>query len=116
MNELEQAKSEVGRRNQVPNGYTVNEDNVAEVVAMMTGIPTKRIAQNESNKLLGMGEELKKTVIGQEEAIKKLVKAIQRTRVGLKDPRKPIGSFIFLGPTGVGKTELAKVLATYLFR
>lgn len=95
--------------------YTVNEDNVADVIAMMTGIPTKRIAQKESNKLLGMSEELSGRVIGQEEAIKKLTKAIQRTRVGLKDPHKPIGSFIFLGPTGVGKTELAKVLATYLF-
>ena len=95
--------------------YEVNEDNVAEVIAMMTGIPTKRVAQNESNKLLGMGEELKSKVIGQDEAIKKLVKAIQRTRVGLKDPKKPIGSFVFLGPTGVGKTELAKVLSTYLF-
>jgi ATP-dependent Clp protease ATP-binding subunit ClpC len=95
--------------------YTVNEENVADVIAMMTGIPTKRIAQKESNKLLNMGSELSGKVIGQEEAIKKLVKAIQRTRVGLKDPKKPIGSFIFLGPTGVGKTELAKVLATYLF-
>jgi ATP-dependent Clp protease ATP-binding subunit ClpC len=95
--------------------YTVNEDNVADVIAMMTGIPTKRIAQKESNKLLNMSEELGGKVIGQEEAIRKLVKAIQRTRVGLKDPKKPIGSFIFLGPTGVGKTELAKVLATYLF-
>ncbi len=95
--------------------YTVNEENVADVIAMMTGIPTKRIAQKESNKLLNMGEELSGKVIGQEEAIRKLVKAIQRTRVGLKDPRKPIGSFIFLGPTGVGKTELAKVLASYLF-
>jgi ATP-dependent Clp protease ATP-binding subunit ClpC len=93
----------------------VNEDNVADVIAMMTGIPTKRIAQKESNKLLSMGTELSGKVIGQEDAIKKLVKAIQRTRVGLKDPKKPIGSFIFLGPTGVGKTELAKVLATYLF-
>ncbi len=95
--------------------YTVNEDNVADVIAMMTGIPTKRIAQKESNKLLNMSAELSGKVIGQEEAIKKLTKAIQRTRVGLKDPKKPIGSFIFLGPTGVGKTELAKVLATYLF-
>ena len=95
--------------------YTVTEDNVADVIAMMTGIPTKRIAQKESNKLLGMSEELSGKVIGQEEAIKKLTKAIQRTRVGLKDPRKPIGSFIFLGPTGVGKTELAKILAMYLF-
>lgn len=95
--------------------YVVEEDNVAEVIAMMTGIPAKRIAQNEGAKLLNMAEELQGKVIGQNEAIKKLVKAIQRTRVGLKDPKKPIGSFIFLGPTGVGKTELAKTLATYLF-
>jgi len=95
--------------------YTVNEENVADVIGMMTGIPTNRIAQKESNKLLNMGVELSGRVIGQDEAIKKLTKAIQRTRVGLKDPRKPIGSFVFLGPTGVGKTELAKVLATYLF-
>ncbi|MBY0433957.1 MAG: ATP-dependent Clp protease ATP-binding subunit, partial [Cyclobacteriaceae bacterium] len=95
--------------------YTVTEDNVADVIGMMTGIPTNRIAQKESNKLLGMSGELSGKVIGQEEAIKKLTKAIQRTRVGLKDPKKPIGSFVFLGPTGVGKTELAKVLATYLF-
>ena len=95
--------------------YTVTEDNVADVIGMMTGIPTNRIAQKESNKLLGMSGELSGRVIGQEEAIKKLTKAIQRTRVGLKDPKKPIGSFVFLGPTGVGKTELAKVLATYLF-
>ncbi|MDX5346538.1 MAG: ATP-dependent Clp protease ATP-binding subunit [Hymenobacteraceae bacterium] len=95
--------------------YTVKEENVAEVIAMMTGIPVKRIAQNESQKLLTMGEELRGKVIGQDKAISQLVKAIQRTRVGLKDPKKPIGSFVFLGPTGVGKTELAKVLATYLF-
>uniref|UniRef100_UPI0030EB1DF4 AAA family ATPase n=1 Tax=uncultured Cyclobacterium sp. TaxID=453820 RepID=UPI0030EB1DF4 len=95
--------------------YAVEEDNVAEVIAMMTGIPTRRIAQNEGAKLLNMGEELKGKVVGQDDAIKKLTKAIQRTRVGLKDPKKPIGSFVFLGPTGVGKTELAKMLATYLF-
>ncbi|WP_226391307.1 ATP-dependent Clp protease ATP-binding subunit [Penaeicola halotolerans] len=95
--------------------YTVTEENVAEVIAMMTGIPAKRVAQNEGQKLLNMGEDLKGRVIGQDDAIKKLTKAIQRTRVGLKDPKKPIGSFVFLGPTGVGKTELAKVLATYLF-
>ena len=82
---------------------------------MMTGIPVNKVAQTEGNKLLQMGEELQKGVIGQDEAIKKLTKAIQRTRVGLKDPKKPIGSFIFLGPTGVGKTELAKTLARYLF-
>jgi ATP-dependent Clp protease ATP-binding subunit ClpC len=93
----------------------VDEDNVAEVVAMMTGIPVQRVAQNESSRLSKMGEELKETVIGQDEAIKKVVRAIQRNRAGLKDPNKPIGSFIFLGPTGVGKTQLAKVLARYLF-
>jgi ATP-dependent Clp protease ATP-binding subunit ClpC len=95
--------------------YDVKEENVAEVIAMMTGIPVSRVAQTESNKLLSMANELKARVIGQDAAIEKLVKAIQRTRVGLKDPKKPIGSFIFLGPTGVGKTELAKALATYLF-
>ncbi len=95
--------------------YVVTEDNVADVIGMMTGIPTNRIAQKESNKLLGMAQELAGKVIGQDDAIKKLTKAIQRTRVGLKDPKKPIGSFVFLGPTGVGKTELAKVLAMYLF-
>ncbi|RFP65267.1 ATP-dependent Clp protease ATP-binding subunit [Hymenobacter lapidiphilus] len=95
--------------------YTVKEENVAEVIAMMTGIPVSRVAQKESAKLLNMGEELRGKVIGQDKAIQQLVKAIQRTRVGLKDPKKPIGSFVFLGPTGVGKTELAKVLATYLF-
>ncbi|MFN6946154.1 MAG: ATP-dependent Clp protease ATP-binding subunit [Cytophagaceae bacterium] len=95
--------------------YSVKEENVAEVIAMMTGIPVSRVAQNEGAKLLGMKEELQAKVIGQDEAIVKLSKAIQRTRVGLKDPKKPIGSFIFLGPTGVGKTELAKMLASYLF-
>lgn len=95
--------------------YQVKEENVAEVVAMMTGIPVNRVAQNEGQKLLDMNKELQGKVIGQDAAISKLVKAIQRSRVGLKDPKKPIGSFIFLGPTGVGKTELAKVLAHYLF-
>ncbi|MFT6867504.1 MAG: ATP-dependent Clp protease ATP-binding subunit ClpC [Cyclobacteriaceae bacterium] len=95
--------------------YEVTEDNVAEVVGMMTGIPTKRIAQNESDKLLSMNAELMTKIIGQDDAVKMLTRAIQRTRVGLKDPRKPIGSFIFLGPTGVGKTEMAKVLSSYLF-
>ena len=95
--------------------YTVTEENVAEVVAMMTGIPVTSVSNDEGKKLVSMGAELKGKVIGQQSAIDKLVKAIQRTRVGLKDPKKPIGSFIFLGPTGVGKTELAKVLATYLF-
>lgn len=92
-----------------------NEDNVAEVVAMMTGIPVQRIAQTESSKLRSMGDDINGKVIGQDDAVKKVVKAIQRNRAGLKDPNKPIGSFIFLGPTGVGKTQLAKILAKNLF-
>lgn len=94
---------------------TVSEDNVAEVVAMMTGVPVQRIAQSEGNRLLNMFNEIRSNVIGQDDAIKKIVKSIQRNRAGLKDPNKPIGSFIFLGPTGVGKTQLAKILAEYLF-
>jgi len=97
------------------NRQIVSEENVAEVVAMMTGIPVQRIARNESERLIKMEKELENTVIGQNEAIKKVVKAIRRNRAGLKDPNKPIGTFIFLGPTGVGKTHLAKVLAKYLF-
>jgi len=95
--------------------FTVTEEHVAEVVAMMTGIPVKRIARSEGLRLLNMETELKNSIIGQDEAIQKLTKAIQRTRAGLKNPNRPIGSFIFLGPTGVGKTELGKVLAHYLF-
>ena len=95
--------------------YPVSEEDIAEVVAMMTGIPVKRVAQSESKRLVNMADDLKKMVIGQEEAVAKITKAIQRNRVGLKDPKKPIGSFIFLGPTGVGKTELAKSLARYMF-
>ncbi|WP_321995954.1 ATP-dependent Clp protease ATP-binding subunit [Draconibacterium orientale] len=94
---------------------TVDEHKVAEVVAMMSGIPVQRIAQAEGKRLMNMGNDLKGKVIGQDEAIAKIVKAIQRNRAGLKDPNRPIGSFIFLGPTGVGKTQLAKVLTTYLF-
>ena len=97
------------------NREEVSEDNVAEVVAMMTGIPTQRIAQAEGDRLGKMHDEINDSVIGQEDAVKKVVKAIQRNRAGLKDPNKPIGSFIFLGPTGVGKTQLAKVLARYMF-
>ncbi|MBN2729283.1 MAG: ATP-dependent Clp protease ATP-binding subunit [Bacteroidales bacterium] len=93
----------------------VDDENVAEVVAMMTGIPVTRIAQNESDRLMRMETELSDIVIGQNDALKKVVKSIRRNRVGLKDPGKPIGSFIFLGPTGVGKTYLAKVLSRYLF-
>lgn len=94
---------------------TVDEEKVAEVVAMMTGVPVQRIAQDEGNRLREMGPKLKSEIIGQNQAIEKIVKAIQRNRVGLKDPNKPIGTFMFLGPTGVGKTHLAKKLAEYLF-
>ncbi len=95
--------------------HDVTEEHMADVVAMMTGIPVNKIAQSESDKLLRMDKVLKDQVVGQDEALVKLTKAIRRTRAGLKDPRRPIGSFIFLGPTGVGKTEMAKALARYLF-
>ncbi|MDR2853782.1 MAG: ATP-dependent Clp protease ATP-binding subunit [Prevotellaceae bacterium] len=94
---------------------TVDEEKVAEVVAMMSGIPVQRIAQAEGLKLRQMKEQLQTKVIGQNEAVEKIVKAIQRNRIGLKDPNKPIGSFLFLGATGVGKTHLAKVLAEFMF-
>ncbi len=97
------------------NKETVSEESVAEVVSMMSGVPVQRIAQAEGDRLFKMFDEIHDKVIGQNDAIKKVVKAIQRNRAGLKDPNKPIGSFIFLGPTGVGKTQLAKVLARYLF-
>ena len=93
----------------------VTEDDIAEVVSMMTGIPVQRVASSESEKLLHMEDHLKQVVIGQNKAIETITKAIRRTRAGLKDPNRPIGSFIFLGPTGVGKTHLAKMLAEYLF-
>ncbi|MFT3678953.1 MAG: ATP-dependent Clp protease ATP-binding subunit [Ferruginibacter sp.] len=95
--------------------YPIEEEDIAEVISMMTGIPVKRMVQAETDKLRRMSDELKGAVIGQEEGIQKVVKAIQRNRVGLKDPKKPIGTFIFLGPTGVGKTELARCLARYMF-
>ncbi|MDR1755604.1 MAG: ATP-dependent Clp protease ATP-binding subunit [Culturomica sp.] len=97
------------------NRVIVDEEQVAEVVALMTGVPVKRIAKTEGMRLLQMHDELAGSVIGQDEAIEKIVKAIHRNRAGLKDPNRPIGSFIFLGPTGVGKTQLAKILARYLF-
>jgi ATP-dependent Clp protease ATP-binding subunit ClpC len=97
------------------NRVEVTEDNVADVVSMMTGIPVNRIAQTETNKLAKLPELIKGKVIGQDEAVQKIAKSIQRNRAGLKDPNKPIGSFIFLGSTGVGKTQLAKVLAKELF-
>ncbi|MFA6949415.1 MAG: ATP-dependent Clp protease ATP-binding subunit [Lentimicrobiaceae bacterium] len=112
--ELENAKRRWEEESKI-HRVQVNEDNVAEVVAMMTGVPVQRIAQNESERLITMVDDLAGAVIGQNEAIKKVVKAIRRNRAGLKDPNKPIGTFIFLGPTGVGKTHLAKVLAKYLF-
>ncbi len=93
----------------------VSEQDIAEVVAMMTGIPVQRVARSETEKLLHIEDELKKIVIGQDNAISTITRAIRRTRAGLKDPNRPIGSFMFLGPTGVGKTYLAKVLAEYLF-
>ncbi|MBI3720443.1 MAG: ATP-dependent Clp protease ATP-binding subunit [Sphingobacteriales bacterium] len=95
--------------------YPITEEDIAEVVSMMTGIPVRRMVQAETDKLRKMAEDLKGAVVGQEEAISKVVKAIQRNRVGLKDPKKPIGTFIFLGPTGVGKTELARALARHMF-
>ena len=97
------------------NREMVTEDNVAEVVSMMTGIPVNRVAEAETNRLHELPKLIKGKVVGQDEAVTKVVKAIQRNRVGLKDPNKPIGSFIFLGQTGVGKTQLAKVLARELF-
>ncbi|MBM3924230.1 MAG: ATP-dependent Clp protease ATP-binding subunit, partial [Sphingomonadales bacterium] len=114
LEDLEQAKSrweEEARRTR----FTVDDDHIAEVVAMMTGVPVKRIAQSEAERIGKMASDLKEKVIGQDRAVEAVSKAILRTRAGLKDPRKPMGSFIFLGPTGVGKTELAKELARYLF-
>ncbi|MDR3141923.1 MAG: ATP-dependent Clp protease ATP-binding subunit [Tannerellaceae bacterium] len=112
--QLEAAKSKWEKELQ-EHRETVDEEKVAEVVAMMSGVPVQRIATAENVKLLEMGEILKGKVVGQDEAVSKIVKAIQRNRVGLKDPNKPIGTFMFLGPTGVGKTHLAKKLAEYLF-
>ena len=114
MEDLEQAQKEWEKESEHI-VFDVDEEDVASVVAMMSGVPVNKISQKEGQKLLKMRDELGKKVIGQDEAIVKLTKAIQRTRAGLKDPARPIGSFIFLGPTGVGKTEMAKVLAKYLF-
>ena len=112
--ELEKAKT-LWEEESKHKRYPISEEHIAEVVSMMTGIPVKRMVQAETEKLRRMSEDMKDMVVGQDEAILKVVKAIQRNRVGLKDPRKPIGTFIFLGPTGVGKTELARALARYMF-
>lgn len=112
--ELEKAKNEWEEESKHKR-YPIGEEDIAEVVSMMTGIPVKRMVQAETEKLRKMSDDMKGMVIGQDEAILKVVKAIQRNRVGLKDPKKPIGTFIFLGPTGVGKTELARSLARHMF-
>ncbi len=112
--ELEKAKNQWEEESKHKR-YPITEENIAEVVSMMTGIPVKRMVQAETEKLRRMSEDMRDMVVGQDEAIQKVVKAIQRNRVGLKDPKKPIGTFIFLGPTGVGKTELARALARYMF-
>jgi len=112
--ELEKAKTDWEEESKHKR-YPIDEENIAEVVSMMTGIPVKRMVQAESEKLRKMALDMQGMVVGQVDAISKVVKAIQRNRVGLKDPKKPVGSFIFLGPTGVGKTELARALARYMF-
>lgn len=114
LEELEQAKL-AWEEETKSKRYSVGEDDVAEVVAMMTGIPVQKVSDGDARRLQTMADDLKKVIIGQDEAIEKLVRAIKRSRTGLKDPNKPIGSFIFLGQTGVGKTELAKSLARYMF-
>jgi ATP-dependent Clp protease ATP-binding subunit ClpC len=112
--ELEKAKAQWEEESKHKR-YPIGEEQIAEVISMMTGIPVKRMVEAETQKLRKMSDEMKGMVVGQDEAILKVVKAIQRNRVGLKDPKKPIGTFIFLGPTGVGKTELARALARHMF-
>lgn len=112
--ELEKAKADWEEESK-HRKFPIGEEDIAEVISMMTGIPVKRMVQAETEKLRRMSDDMRGMVIGQNEAIQKVVKAIQRNRVGLKDPKKPIGTFIFLGPTGVGKTELARALARHLF-
>ena len=111
---MDEAGSKVRLKNPKKTGSVTAED-VAEVISKMTGIPSGRVAENEGTRLMKMKDVLKKRIIGQDEAIEKVVRAIQRNRAGIKDPGKPIGTFMFFGPTGVGKTQLAKSLAEYLF-
>jgi ATP-dependent Clp protease ATP-binding subunit ClpC len=113
-NELEEAKKnwEIQSNERV---YPVTEEDIADVISMITGVPVNKIAEAESHKLLNLSQHLKQQIIGQDEAVEHLAKAIRRARAGLKDPARPIGSFMFLGPTGVGKTELAKALARVMF-
>lgn len=113
-NELDKVRDQWRQKNQTKTD-TVTEDDIADIVASWTGIPVKRLAEEESERLLKMEETLHKRVIGQDEAVKSISKAIRRGRVGLKDPKRPVGSFIFMGPTGVGKTELCKALAEAMF-
>ena len=118
---LERQESLEGQLERLRTGWdrdsapVVTADDIAEVVAMWTGVPVMQIATEESQRLLQMEDELRKSIVGQEEAIQAIARAVRRSRAGLKDPRRPIGSFIFLGPTGVGKTELTKALARFLF-
>jgi len=114
LEELETAKAQWEAQS-AHEKFTVSEDDIADVVSMMTGIPVKRMAEDESRRLLKMADTIKGRVVGQDKAVEKLTKTIQRTRAGFKEPNRPIGSFIFLGPTGVGKTELAKALSEFLF-
>ena len=114
LEELELAKSEWEDKAKNER-YSVTEEDIASVISMITGIPVKRMGEDESKRLLNMSDTLKQRVIGQNKAVEKLSKTIQRTRAGFKEPNRPIGSFIFLGPTGVGKTELAKTLSEFLF-
>lgn len=111
---MDEAGSMVRLKNPKKTGYVTAED-VAEIISKMTGIPSGKIAENEGSRLIRMHDQLQKRIIGQDEAIDKVVRAIQRNRAGIKDPGRPIGTFLFFGPTGVGKTQLAKSLAEYLF-
>lgn len=114
LKELESAQSK-WKEEQNLNPHEVNSNDVAEVLSMITNVPVHRLAEKEGDRLSRMGETIRKKIIGQDEAVDKIVRAIQRNRAGLKDPNKPIGTFLFLGPTGVGKTQLAKILTEYLF-